>query len=262
MALIRSLSVCSKDSLICKTDDTPDDRLKADNQTNGISNDQIDDNYFYIFHMEIGEKDQDKTSMSEAPVANEETTLSNLHNSDDQKDVYYIIYMKMITGVITVDGNIDSKTVNDFGCEPFAKNQYNYMKMAAGFDSFIDSLRSFDSEAFKIRGPRKSPLKGSLMCKTDDTSSDQLNEARITYMKAGNQTDDISDDQMDEIYFYFSHMETGEKDHDEISMSAAPVVNEEDHVDEPAHLQDRRHLRRQDGHEPHHLHEDWRARLR
>ena len=44
-------------------------------------------------------------------------------------------------------------------------------------------------------------------------------------MKAGNQTDDISDDQMDEIYFYFSHMETGEKDHDEISKSA--VVNEE-----------------------------------
>ena len=46
--------------------------------------------------------------------------------------MYCIIYMKMITGVINVDENIDSKTVNDFGCEPFAKNQYNYMKMAAG----------------------------------------------------------------------------------------------------------------------------------
>ena len=46
-------------------------------------------------------------------------------------------------------------------------------------------------------------------------------------MKAGNQTDDISDDQMYEICFYFSHMETGEKDHDEISKSAAPVVNQE-----------------------------------
>ena len=100
--------------------------------------------------------------------------------------------MEMMKRLINVVRGIGRETV----VRKVAKN--------IGFDSFIDSLRSFDSEAFKFRGPRKSSSKDSLICKADEAPDDRL--------KADDQTNGTSNDQIDENCFYIFHKEIGEKE--------------------------------------------------
>ena len=77
----------SMNPLIRKDDDKPVDQLKVENKTNGISNDRIDETYFYIFHM----KDQDESSMNEADEATllgrvDGSALYHLHEDDQRSD--------------------------------------------------------------------------------------------------------------------------------------------------------------------------------
>ena len=99
----------SMNPLIRKDDDKPVGQLKVDNKTNDISYDQIDETYFYIFHM----KDQDEISLNDAPVANNENTLTNLHHLKELTDVHCIIYTRTIEEVTTIDGGINNKIMND-----------------------------------------------------------------------------------------------------------------------------------------------------
>ena len=138
--------------------------------------------------------------------------------------------------MITVAGNTDRETV------------VHKVARDICFVSCIDGLNSVDSEVLKFRGPEKSTLKDSLICKTDDTSDDQMDETRITYTKAGEQEPDVIIESAAPVDHekstltdpISSNTDDTSDDHMDVTRSTYTKVDEQER---DVQLQDRHHFR-------------------